>query len=46
MLAVTDDPAISDVAARKSALIAQVARAGDEALMVFAADKVSKVLFS
>ena len=43
VLAVTDDPAISDVAARKSALIAQVARAGDEALMVFAADKVSKV---
>src|SRR4029077_42040 len=28
--------------ARKAALCAQVARAGDEALMLFAADKVSK----
>src|SRR3954451_11588147 len=43
VLAVTDDQSISDVAARKAALIAQVARAGDEALTVFAADKVSKV---
>ena len=43
VLALTDDPAIEDFAARKAALIAQVARAGDEALVVFAADKVSKV---
>jgi (p)ppGpp synthase/HD superfamily hydrolase len=43
VLAVTDDQSISDVAARKASLIAQVARAGDEALTVFAADKVSKV---
>src|SRR5436190_1012046 len=43
VLAVTDDASISDTAARKAALIAQVARSGDEAQMVFAADKVSKV---
>jgi (p)ppGpp synthase/HD superfamily hydrolase len=43
VLAVTDDPAITDAAARKAALIAQVERAGDEALLVFAADKISKV---
>jgi (p)ppGpp synthase/HD superfamily hydrolase len=43
VLAVTDDPTIDDVAARKAALIAQVARSGDEAALVFAADKVSKV---
>jgi (p)ppGpp synthase/HD superfamily hydrolase len=43
VLAVTDDRAIAGVQARKAALLAQVARSGDEALMVFAADKVSKV---
>lgn len=43
VLAVTEDDRISDFATRKSALLEQVARSGDEALMVFAADKVSKV---
>jgi (p)ppGpp synthase/HD superfamily hydrolase len=40
--AVSDDPSIGDDAERKAALRAQVARAGDEATAVFAADKVSK----
>jgi (p)ppGpp synthase/HD superfamily hydrolase len=43
VLAVTEDDRIGDFAARKSALLDQVAQAGPEALMVFAADKVSKV---
>ena len=40
--AVSDDPSIEDDATRKAALRSQVARAGDEAAAVFAADKVSK----
>jgi (p)ppGpp synthase/HD superfamily hydrolase len=40
--AVTDDPAIEDDAKRKAALRRQVARAGECAAAVFAADKVSK----
>jgi (p)ppGpp synthase/HD superfamily hydrolase len=40
--AVSDDPAIEDHAERKAALRAQVARAGEDAAAVFAADKVSK----
>jgi (p)ppGpp synthase/HD superfamily hydrolase len=40
--AVTDDPAIEDDAERKAALRLQVARAGERAAAVFAADKVSK----
>jgi (p)ppGpp synthase/HD superfamily hydrolase len=40
--AVSDDPAIEDHAERKTALRAQVARAGEDAAAVFAADKVSK----
>jgi (p)ppGpp synthase/HD superfamily hydrolase len=40
--AVTDDPAIEDDAERKAALRRQVARAGECAAAVFAADKVSK----
>jgi (p)ppGpp synthase/HD superfamily hydrolase len=40
--AVSDDPSIEDHAERKAALRAQVARAGEEAAAVFAADKVSK----
>ena len=42
VVALTEDPAISGYNARKSALRDQVQGAGDEALMVFAADKVSK----
>ncbi len=41
--AVSEDQAIPTYARRKAALRAQVAAAGPEALMVFAADKVSKV---
>jgi (p)ppGpp synthase/HD superfamily hydrolase len=41
--AVSEDRAIPTYARRKAALRAQVADAGPEALMVFAADKVSKV---
>jgi (p)ppGpp synthase/HD superfamily hydrolase len=41
--AVSEDPAIPTYARRKAALRDQVAAAGPEALMVFAADKVSKV---
>jgi (p)ppGpp synthase/HD superfamily hydrolase len=40
--AVSEDPSIEDRAERKAALRAQVARAGDEAAAIFAADKVSK----
>ncbi len=41
--AVSEDSGIRPYATRKAALRAQVAAAGPEALMVFAADKVSKV---
>jgi (p)ppGpp synthase/HD superfamily hydrolase len=41
--AVSDDPSIEDPAERKAALRRQVARAGDNAAAVFAADKLSKV---
>jgi hypothetical protein len=44
VLAVTDDPAISGYVRRKAALRAQVAGAGEEALMLFAADKVSRAV--
>jgi (p)ppGpp synthase/HD superfamily hydrolase len=40
--AVTNDPAIEDEAERRAALRLQVARAGECAAVVFAADKVSK----
>jgi (p)ppGpp synthase/HD superfamily hydrolase len=40
--AVSDDPTIDDRARRKAALRDQVARAGECAAVVFAADKVSK----
>jgi (p)ppGpp synthase/HD superfamily hydrolase len=40
--AVTEDDQIKGYARRKAALRDQVAHAGDEALMVFAADKLSK----
>jgi (p)ppGpp synthase/HD superfamily hydrolase len=43
VVAVSDDPRIRTYARRKAALRAQVADAGPEALMVFAADKISKV---
>jgi len=43
VLAVSEDEAIGTYEARKAALRNQVAVAGDEALMVFAADKISKV---
>lgn len=39
----TDDPRIAGYARRKAELREQVSRAGQDALMVFAADKVSKV---
>jgi (p)ppGpp synthase/HD superfamily hydrolase len=42
VVAVSDDPAIEDHAERKAALRRQVARAGECAAAVFAADKVSK----
>jgi (p)ppGpp synthase/HD superfamily hydrolase len=42
VVALSEDPAISGYSARKAALRDQVGAAGDEALMVFAADKVSK----
>ena len=41
--AVSEDPAIPTYASRKAALRDQVADAGPDALMVFAADKLSKV---
>ena len=40
--ALTEDESIEDARERKAALRLQVARAGDEAAVVFAADKVSK----
>jgi (p)ppGpp synthase/HD superfamily hydrolase len=43
VLAVSEDPGIRTYARRKAALRAQVSTAGPGALMVFAADKVSKV---
>jgi (p)ppGpp synthase/HD superfamily hydrolase len=43
VLAVSDDDRISSYARRKAALRRQVAGAGDEALSLFAADKLSKV---
>lgn len=43
VLAVTDDEGITRYSARKAALRAQAARAGEEALLLFAADKLSKV---
>ncbi len=43
VLAVSEDPRIPGYAARKAALRAQVSAAGHDALMVFAADKISKV---
>ncbi|HEY6526583.1 MAG TPA: HD domain-containing protein [Solirubrobacteraceae bacterium] len=42
VIALSEDPAISGYTARKAALRDQVAGADDEALMVFAADKLSK----
>jgi (p)ppGpp synthase/HD superfamily hydrolase len=42
VVALSEDPAISGYSARKAALRDQVQAAGDEALLVFAADKVSK----
>src|ERR1700743_2359437 len=42
VVALSEDPTISGYNARKAALRDQVTGAGDEALMVFAADKVSK----
>jgi (p)ppGpp synthase/HD superfamily hydrolase len=43
VLAVSDDDSITAYGARKAALRRQVAGAGDEALTVFAADKLSKL---
>jgi len=43
VLAVSDDDRISGYAKRKAALRRQVAGAGDEALTLFAADKLSKL---
>jgi len=43
VLAVSDDDRIAGYAKRKAALRQQVARAGDEALTLFAADKLSKL---
>jgi hypothetical protein len=43
VLAVSEDPTIRSYEARKAALRQQVADAGADALMVFAADKISKV---
>jgi (p)ppGpp synthase/HD superfamily hydrolase len=43
VLAVTEDPRIESYAKRKAALREQVAKAGEEALTLFAADKTSKV---
>ena len=43
VLAVSEDQRIIDYAERKAALCEQVARAGPDALNVFAADKISKV---
>ena len=43
VVAVSDDPRIRSYRRRKAALRRQAASAGDEALMVYAADKLSKV---
>ena len=43
VLAVSEDGHIAGYARRKAALREQVARTGEEALMLFAADKLSKV---
>ena len=43
MLAVSDDPEIRGYAKRKAALRRQVAAAGEEAMTLFAADKISKL---
>jgi (p)ppGpp synthase/HD superfamily hydrolase len=43
VVAVSEDPDIPGYTRRKAALRDQVAAAGPEALMVFAADKISKV---
>lgn len=43
VLAVTDDERISSYKERKAALRNQVANAGDEAVALFAADKLSKL---
>lgn len=43
VLAVSDDDRIGRYAARKAALRRQVADAGDEAVLLFAADKLSKL---
>lgn len=43
VLSVSDDDRIGDYGARKAALRRQVAAAGEEALALFAADKLSKV---
>lgn len=43
VLAVSDDDQIAGYAKRKAALRRQVAGAGDEALTLFAADKLSKL---
>ena len=43
VLAVSDDDRITGYAHRKAALRGQVARAGDEAVALFAADKLSKL---
>ena len=40
--AVSEDPSIEDDGERTAALRSQVARAGDEAVAIFAADKISK----
>ena len=42
VVVLSEDPSISGYGARKAALRDQVSQAGDEALMVFAADKLSK----
>jgi (p)ppGpp synthase/HD superfamily hydrolase len=43
VVAVTEDPGIGGYAGRKAALRAQVADAGEQALMLFAADKAARV---
>ena len=43
VLAVSEDDRIADFAERKAALRTQVAAAGPDALLLFAADKISKV---
>lgn len=43
VVAVSEDERVAGYTARKAALRDQVAKAGDEALTLFAADKISKV---